>query len=98
MISSSLLNNLRLKIAYAQIDPRLMRPLDRSNHPFFERGLHIDYKLIPREISSSAVQANSSHAWVHKCMGAQKKGRESAYFAFEFISYGVSSFSFVGGY
>ena len=30
-------------------------------------------KLIPREISSSAVQANSSHAWVQKCMGAQKR-------------------------
>ena len=51
-------------------------------------------KLTPREINSSAVQANSSHAWVHKCMGAQKKGRESAYFAFEFISRGVSLFTF----
>ena len=46
MISSSLLNNLRLKFAYAQIDPRLLRPLDRSNHPFFERGLEIDYMEI----------------------------------------------------
>ena len=48
-------------------------------------------------ISSSAVQANSSHAWVHNCMRAQKKGRERAYFAFELSSYGVSLFSFVGG-
>ena len=32
-------------------------------------------KLVQYEISSSAVQANSSHAWVHKCMGAQKKGK-----------------------
>jgi len=30
-------------------------------------------------------------------MGAQKKGRERAYFAFELSSYGVSIFSFVGG-
>ena len=54
-------------------------------------------KLVQYEISSSAVQANSSHAWVHKCMGAQKKRKESACLAFELISYGVSLFSFVGG-
>ena len=54
-------------------------------------------KLIQYEISSSAVQANSSHAWVHKCMGAQKKRKESACLAFELISYGVSLFSFVCG-
>ena len=54
-------------------------------------------KLMQYEISSSAVQANSSHAWVHKCMGAQKKRKESACLAFELISYGVSLFSFVGG-
>jgi len=33
-------------------------------------------KLVQYEISSSAVQAYSIHAWVHKCMGAQKKERE----------------------
>ena len=48
MISSSLLNNLRLKIAYAQIDTRLLRPLDRSNHPFFEGVLEIDYTVDSR--------------------------------------------------
>jgi len=54
-------------------------------------------KLVQYEISSSAVQANSSHAWVHKCMVTQKKRKESACLAFELISFGVGLFSFIGG-
>jgi len=54
-------------------------------------------KLVQYEISSSAVQANPSHAWVQTAWVHTKKERQSACLAFELISYGVSLYSFVGG-
>ena len=54
-------------------------------------------KLVQYEISSSAVQANPSHAWVQTAWVHTKKERQSACLAFELISYGVSFFSFVSG-
>ena len=54
-------------------------------------------KLVQYEISSSAVQANPSHAWVQTAWVHTKKERQSACLDFELISYGVSFYSFVSG-
>ena len=54
-------------------------------------------KIIPLEIRSPLSLAISCSAWVHKCMGAQKKGEGVHWLAFDLILNAVTLFCVMDG-